>query len=115
MKAVVYETYGPPDVLHLVDVPRPVPKDDEVLVKVHATTVNRTDAGLRSAEVFISRFFTGLLRPRSKILGMEFAGKVEAIGNSGSVTTSSAATDPARMPSTSASGRAHRWRTSHRP
>jgi NADPH:quinone reductase-like Zn-dependent oxidoreductase len=80
MKAVVYEKYGPPEVLHLADVPRPVPRDDEVLVKVHATTVNRTDAGLRSAEVFISRFFTGLLRPRNKILGMEFAGEVEAVG-----------------------------------
>ena len=81
MRAVVYEKYGPPEVLHLAEVPRPVPRDDEVLVKVHATTVNRTDAGLRSAEVFISRFFTGLLRPKNKILGMEFAGEVEAVGN----------------------------------
>jgi NADPH:quinone reductase-like Zn-dependent oxidoreductase len=81
MRAVVYDTYGPPDVLRLEDVPRPVPADDALLVKIHATTVTRTDTGLRSAEVFISRFFTGLLRPKRRILGMEFAGEVEAVGS----------------------------------
>jgi NADPH:quinone reductase-like Zn-dependent oxidoreductase len=80
MRAVVYERYGPPEVLRLEEVERPVPRDDEVLVRVRATTVNRTDAGLRSAEVFISRFFTGLRRPKNRILGMEFAGEVEAVG-----------------------------------
>jgi NADPH:quinone reductase-like Zn-dependent oxidoreductase len=80
MRAVVYDKYGPPEVLHLADVERPVPTDDEVLVKVRATTVNRTDSGLRSAELFISRFVTGLLRPKERILGMEFSGEVEAIG-----------------------------------
>jgi NADPH:quinone reductase-like Zn-dependent oxidoreductase len=80
MRAVVYDRYGPPEVLHLEDVERPVPKDDEVLIKVHATTVNRTDTGLRSAEFFPSRFFTGLRRPRNRILGMELAGEVEAVG-----------------------------------
>ena len=80
MKAVLYDHYGPPEVLHLAEVERPVPADGEVLVKVHATTVNRTDAGLRSAELWISRLFTGLRRPRNQILGMEFAGEVEAIG-----------------------------------
>jgi NADPH:quinone reductase-like Zn-dependent oxidoreductase len=79
MKAVVYDRYGPPDVLRLEEVDRPVPEDDEVLVKVRATTVNRTDTGLRSAEYFISRFLTGLLRPKRHILGMEFAGEVEAV------------------------------------
>jgi NADPH:quinone reductase-like Zn-dependent oxidoreductase len=80
MQAVVYERYGPPEVLRLEQVARPVPNDDELLVKVRATTVTRTDTGLRSAEFFISRFVTGILRPRNKILGFEFAGVVEAIG-----------------------------------
>jgi NADPH:quinone reductase-like Zn-dependent oxidoreductase len=80
MRAVVYDRYGPPDVLHLAQVPRPEPRDDEVLVRIHATTVNRTDAGLRSAELFISRLVTGLLRPKNPILGMEFSGVVDAIG-----------------------------------
>jgi len=80
MRAVVHDRYGPPDVLRLADVDRPVPGDDEVLVKIHATTVNRTDCGLRSADPFITRFFTGLRRPKRKILGMELAGEVEAVG-----------------------------------
>jgi NADPH:quinone reductase-like Zn-dependent oxidoreductase len=80
MRAVVHDRYGPPDVLRLEEVERPVPADDEVLVRIHATTVTRTDTGLRSAEFFISRFVTGLLRPKRKILGMELAGTVEAVG-----------------------------------
>jgi len=80
MRAVVYDRYGPPEVLRLEDVERPVPGDDEVLVKIHATTVNRSDCGLRSAEYFITRFFTGLLRPKRRILGSELAGEVEAVG-----------------------------------
>jgi NADPH:quinone reductase-like Zn-dependent oxidoreductase len=62
MRAVVHDRYGPPDVLRLEDVPQPVPAHDEILVKIHATTVTRTDTGLRSAEFFISRFVTGLGR-----------------------------------------------------
>lgn len=80
MRAVVHDRYGPTDVLRLEEVERPVPKEDEVLVKIHATTVNRTDCGLRSAKPFITRFFIGLLRPKRKILGMELAGEVEAVG-----------------------------------
>jgi NADPH:quinone reductase-like Zn-dependent oxidoreductase len=82
MRAVVHERYGPPEVLRLEEVERPVPTDDEILVRVHATTVTRTDTGLRSAEYFISRFVTGLLRPRNRILGIEFAGEVAAVGAS---------------------------------
>ncbi len=80
MRAVVHDRYGPPEVLRLEDVERPVPEDDEVLVRIHATTVNRTDCGLRSAEVFISRAVTGLRRPKRRILGMELAGEIEAVG-----------------------------------
>jgi NADPH:quinone reductase-like Zn-dependent oxidoreductase len=82
VRAVVHDRYGPPDVLRLEEVERPQPKDDEVLVRVRATTVTRTDTGLRSAEYFISRAVTGLLRPRHRITGMELAGEVEAVGSS---------------------------------
>ena len=80
MKAAVHTRYGPPDVVHVVDVPTPTPKDNEVLVKVHATTVNRTDCGFRGAKPFFIRVFTGLVRPRVNILGNEFAGEVQALG-----------------------------------
>jgi NADPH:quinone reductase-like Zn-dependent oxidoreductase len=80
MRAVVHDRYGPPEVLRIEEVERPVPQADEVLVRVVATTVNRTDVGLRSAGLPISRLVTGLRRPRNRILGMEFAGVVEAIG-----------------------------------
>ena len=80
MRAVVHDKYGPPDVLRLAEVQRPVPKDDEVLIKIHATTVNRSDTALRAAEPFASRFITGLRRPKRKILGSELAGEVDAVG-----------------------------------
>jgi NADPH:quinone reductase-like Zn-dependent oxidoreductase len=82
MRAVVFDRYGPPEVLRLEDVERPAPDDDQALVRVRATTVTRTDAGLRSAEFFISRIFTGLLKPKYRTPGMEFAGEVAAIGAS---------------------------------
>ena len=85
MRAIVYTKYGPPEVAKLMEVPKPLPKDNEVLIKVYASTVNRTDSGFRSAEYFISRFWTGILRPKHQILGCEFAGIIEEIGKS--VTT----------------------------
>jgi NADPH:quinone reductase-like Zn-dependent oxidoreductase len=80
VRAVILDRYGPPEVLRLEDVDPPVPKEDEVLVRVRATTVNRTDTGLRTAEYFIARLVTGPRRPRRTILGTELAGEVEAIG-----------------------------------
>jgi NADPH:quinone reductase-like Zn-dependent oxidoreductase len=80
MRSAVRTRYGPPDVVRVVEVEKPAAKDDEVLVRVHATTVNRTDCGLRAAKPFIYRFFVGLRRPRLKVLGNEFAGQVEAVG-----------------------------------
>jgi NADPH:quinone reductase-like Zn-dependent oxidoreductase len=81
MKAVVYTEYGPPEVLQLREVPTPIPADDEVLVRIHATTVNRTDCGFRRPEYgWIIRPTHGLIRPGKKILGSEFAGEIEALG-----------------------------------
>jgi NADPH:quinone reductase-like Zn-dependent oxidoreductase len=85
MKAAVYYKYGPPEVVTVTEIERPVPKNNEVLIKVHAGTVNRTDSGFRSAEYFISRFWSGLFKPNANILGNEFAGVIEEIGES--VTT----------------------------
>ena len=80
MKAIIHTSYGPPEVASLQEVPKPSPKDNEILVKVHASTVNRTDAGFRSAEYFISRFWSGLFKPKFQTLGCEFAGVVEETG-----------------------------------
>ena len=80
MKAAFYEQYGPPEVVQVRETEKPVPKGNELLIKIHAATVNRTDCGFRSAEYFIVRFFSGLLKPKNKILGCEFAGEVETTG-----------------------------------
>lgn len=82
MKAIVNTQYGSADVLQLQDIPKPHPNDYEVLIKIKATTVNRTDSGIRQAEYFIARFFTGFLKPKMHVLGTEFAGEIEAIGKS---------------------------------
>jgi NADPH:quinone reductase-like Zn-dependent oxidoreductase len=82
MKAALHFKYGPPEVVQVMEIPRPEPKEDELLIKVFATTVNRTDCGFRSAEYFVSRFFSGLFKPNNKILGCEFAGVAEAKGKS---------------------------------
>jgi NADPH:quinone reductase-like Zn-dependent oxidoreductase len=81
MRAVVAHRYGPPEVLRIEDVPRPLPSENEVLVRVHATTVTRTDCGFRGASPFFSRVFTGLRRPKQPIVGMELAGVVEEVGS----------------------------------
>jgi NADPH:quinone reductase-like Zn-dependent oxidoreductase len=81
MRAVIHDRYGPPDVLRIGEAERPVPADDEVLVRVHASTVTRGDAmGVRSAEYRFTRVFTGIRRPRRTRLGTEFAGVVEEVG-----------------------------------
>ncbi len=80
MKAIIYTAYGPPDVLQIGEADKPVPKDNEVLVKVKATTVNRTDCAMLRAKPFIMRFGTGLFKPTQPVLGTEFAGEVEAVG-----------------------------------
>jgi NADPH:quinone reductase-like Zn-dependent oxidoreductase len=81
VRAVVHDRYGAPEVLRLEDVERPVPDEGDVLVRIRATTVNRSDCGWRSGKPFISRFFTGVRRPKRRILGGELAGEVEAIGS----------------------------------
>jgi NADPH2:quinone reductase len=80
VKAVVHDRYGPPEVLRIEDVPTPTPAPDEVLVRVRATGVTRSDAHLRAGEPFVGRFMSGARRPKRRILGHELAGEVEAVG-----------------------------------
>ena len=87
MKAVVYTEYGPPEVLHLKDVPKPEARDNEVLVKVHATTVTVGDTIMRSLDIpgplwqrMLARLYLGIREPRRQVLGVELAGEVEAVG-----------------------------------
>lgn len=81
MKAIVNTIYGPPDVLQLKEVDKPAPKENEVLIKINAATINRTDCGFRNPEYFIVRLVGGLFKPRKHILGNEFAGEIESHGS----------------------------------
>lgn len=80
MKAMVYTKYGPPDVLELKEVDKPVPKDNEILVKVVAASANAADWRLMRADPFLVRLYCGLLKPKYKILGADIAGRIEAVG-----------------------------------
>jgi NADPH:quinone reductase-like Zn-dependent oxidoreductase len=80
MRAALQERYGPPEILRVAEVERPEPKADEILVRVHATTVNRTDTHMRAAKPFIWRFMAGFRRPKQRIAGREFAGEVAEVG-----------------------------------
>ena len=80
MKAAVHTRYGPPEVVRIAEVPTPLAGPGEVLVRVRATTVNRTDCGFRAAEPWIVRFFSGITKPKATILGCEFAGEITEVG-----------------------------------
>jgi NADPH:quinone reductase-like Zn-dependent oxidoreductase len=84
VKAIVFEKYGSPDVMHLKEVSPPAPKDNEVLIKVHAVSINAADSHLLRADPFLVRFASGLFKPKIQTLGADVAGRVEAVG--GSVT-----------------------------
>ncbi len=81
MKAAVYEKYGGPEVVQIKDIPVPTPNENEVLVRIRNTTVNRTDCGFRASKPAFARVFYGLFKPRYPVLGTEFSGDVVAIGS----------------------------------
>ncbi len=81
MKAVIQNRYGPPEFLQIGEIQKPEPKTNEVLIRVMASTVNRTDCGILLAKPFVARFFTGLLKPSSSVPGTDFSGQIEAIGS----------------------------------
>ena len=80
MKAIVCSKYGSPDVLQLKNIAKPIPADNEVLIKVHAAVVGPSDCAFRKGDPFLVRFIYGLTRPKHPILGVELAGEIEAVG-----------------------------------
>jgi NADPH:quinone reductase-like Zn-dependent oxidoreductase len=80
MKAIVYTKYGPPDVLQLKEVDKPIPNDKEVLIKIYATAVTSGDVRLRNADPFLVRLYFGLMKPKVAILGVDLAGVIESVG-----------------------------------
>ena len=80
MKASIYRKYGPPEVLKIEEVERPIPKENEILVKVHATSIQYADWAFVTGKPIFMRLFTGVVKPREKILGSDIAGTVEAVG-----------------------------------
>jgi len=85
VKAVVYEEYGSPEVAQIKGMEKPVPKDNEILVRIYVTTVTPTDCAFRQAKPFIIRFMNGFVKPKNNILGNILAGEIEAVGKDVSV------------------------------
>ena len=80
MKAITFKKYGPPEVLQLIEVAKPIPKDNEILIRILSTAVNSGDVRLRKADPWAVRLFLGLTKPKINILGGVLSGKIEAIG-----------------------------------